>query len=214
MGLFCPGRFWWGTDGNRGVPHRHRFSPFWHILRYPVSSARARTPCNHPLCLFSSSLWYSAFTSTISIPAAQLADAPHLLRNSSVHESVIGTLRVNAITDRDTFVNMFDSEAALKEGASDFGFDLTTGGLPHKASLLASSLRGKLRKSCLRPSSRQMQLPELMVFQSHCSHVIGPLFSPSLRRQASRSIYVRELFGTPGRRYTEGRIFISRCELV
>ena len=69
----------------------------------------------------------AAFTSTISIPAAQLADAPqlepafeHLLRNSSVHESVIGTLRVNAITDRDTFVNMFDSEAALK------------GGLPHK----------------------------------------------------------------------------------
>ena len=74
-----------------------------------------------------------------SIPAAQLADAPqlepafeHLLRNSSVHESVIQTLRVNAITDRDTFVNMFDSEAALKEGASDLGFDLTSGGLPHK----------------------------------------------------------------------------------
>ena len=81
----------------------------------------------------------AAFTSTISIPAAQLADAPqlepafeHLLRNSSVHESVISTLRVNAITDRDTFVNMFDSEAALKEGASDLGFDLTSGGLPHK----------------------------------------------------------------------------------
>ena len=75
----------------------------------------------------------------VSIPADQLADAPqlepafeHLLRNSSVHESVIGTLRVNAITDRDTFVNMFDSEAALKEGASDLGFDLTSGGLPHK----------------------------------------------------------------------------------
>ena len=81
----------------------------------------------------------AAFTSTISIPAAQLADAPqlepafeHLLRNSSVHESVISTLRVNAITDRDTFVNMFDSDSALKEGASDLGFDLTTGGLPHK----------------------------------------------------------------------------------
>ena len=82
----------------------------------------------------------AAFTSTISIPAAQLADAPqlepafeHLLRNSSVHESVIGTLRVNAITDRDTFVNMFDSEAALKEGASDLGFDLSAGGLTAQA---------------------------------------------------------------------------------
>ena len=81
----------------------------------------------------------AAFTSTIAVPAAQLADAPqlepafeHLLRNSSVHESIIQTLRVNAITDRDTFVNMFDSEAALKEGASDLGFDLTTGGSPHK----------------------------------------------------------------------------------
>ena len=79
------------------------------------------------------------FNSTIAIAADQLATAPqlepafeHLLRNSSVHESVIGTLRVNAITDRDTFVNMFDSEAALKDGASDLGFDLTTGGLPHK----------------------------------------------------------------------------------
>ena len=33
---------------------------------------------------------------------------------------------------RDTFVNRFDSEAALKEGASDLGFDLSAGGLPHK----------------------------------------------------------------------------------
>ena len=85
------------------------------------------------------SLFLVVFCTTISIPAAQLADAPqlepsfeHLLRNSSVHETVIETLRVNAIADRDTFVNMFDSEAALKEGASDLGFDLTTGGLPHK----------------------------------------------------------------------------------
>ena len=93
----------------------------------------------------------AAFTSMISIPAAQLADAPqlepafeHLLRNSSVDESIIQTLRVNAITDRDTFVNMFDSEAALKEGASDLGFDLTTGSLPHKrefARVVTSNLR-------------------------------------------------------------------------
>ena len=27
---------------------------------------------------------------------------------------------------------MYDAEAALKEGASDLGFDLSTGGLPHK----------------------------------------------------------------------------------
>ena len=32
----------------------------------------------------------------------------------------------------DTCVNMYDSESSLKEGASDLGFDLATGGLPHK----------------------------------------------------------------------------------
>ena len=36
------------------------------------------------------------------------------------------------MVDRDTFVNMFDSEAALKEGAADLGFNLTSGGLSHK----------------------------------------------------------------------------------
>ena len=130
--------------GNQGVPHRNRFTPCWHDFSVPVYSARARTHCNLSLRrsrLPCGILYYTmaAFTSTISIPAAQLADAPqlepafeHLLRNSSVHESVIQTLRVNAITDPDTFVNMFDSEAALKEGASDLGFDLTAGGLPHK----------------------------------------------------------------------------------
>ena len=77
----------------------------------------------------------AAFNSTIVIAADQLATAPqlepafeHLLRNSTVHESVIGVLCINSITD----VNMFDSEAALKDGASDLGFDLSTGGLSHK----------------------------------------------------------------------------------
>ena len=71
--------------------------------------------------------------------ADQVANSPplepafeHLLRNASVHESVIDTLRVKAITDRESFVNMFDAEAALKERSSDLGFNLSTGGLPHK----------------------------------------------------------------------------------
>ena len=81
----------------------------------------------------------AAFNFTTIYTAEQIDAAPplepafeHLLRNATVHESVIGTLRVNAITDRETFVNMYDAEAALKEGASDLGFDLSTGGLPHK----------------------------------------------------------------------------------
>ena len=128
--------------GNQGVPHRNRFSPCWHALPVPSGSSSQTL---QPLAPSPSSsllypilrVWPRYFY--VSVPAAQLADSPqlepafeHLLRNSSVHESVIQTLRVNAITDRDTFVNMFDSEAALKEGASDLGFDLTSGGLPHK----------------------------------------------------------------------------------
>ena len=48
------------------------------------------------------------------------------------YESVISILRANSIVDRDTVVNMYDSESSLKEGAADLGFDLSTGGLPHK----------------------------------------------------------------------------------
>ena len=121
-----------------GLPHVGTTFWFPYIRLELVLLATSRSVVLAFLVVFCTTTM-AAFTSTTSIPAAQLADAPqlepafeHLLRNSSVHESVIGTLRVNAITDRDTFVNMFDSEAALKEGASDLGFDLTTGGLPHK----------------------------------------------------------------------------------
>ena len=81
----------------------------------------------------------AVFNSSVVITDAQLVDAPQLepafermLRNSSVHESVISILRANSTVDRDTFVNMYDSESSLKEGAGDLGFDLATGALPHK----------------------------------------------------------------------------------
>ena len=77
------------------------------------------------------------FTSTITYTDEQIASAPPLepafehLRNSTT-QSVISTLRVNGVTDRETFDKMFDSETALKEGTSDLGFNLTSGGLPLK----------------------------------------------------------------------------------
>ena len=125
--------------------HRNRFFPIWHTLRrHPYGSRQQLcVPSSHFPCV--SSWWLlgiynmAAFTSTIGVIAEQPANSPqlepafeHLLRNSNVHVSIISTLRVNAVTDRDTFVNMFDSEAALKDGASDLGFDLTAGGLAHK----------------------------------------------------------------------------------
>ena len=144
MGQFClkcPGRFWWGTKGFHteiGFPHAGTTFRFPYIRLELALLATSRFVVLAVFVVLRT-VTMAAFTSTISIPAAQLADAPqlepafeHLLRNSSVHESVIGTLRVNAITDRDTFVNMFDSEAALKEGASDLGFDLSARSLPHK----------------------------------------------------------------------------------
>ena len=55
------------------------------------------------------------YVSTLTYIDEQKSAAPnlelsfeHLLRSSSAHESIITTLRVNEITDRDTFVNMFD----------------------------------------------------------------------------------------------------------
>ena len=92
-----------------------------------------------PSSLSSTVISMAVFNSSVVITDAQLVDAPqlepafeHMLRNSSVHESVISILRANSIVDRDTFVNMYDSESSLKEGAGDLGFDLATGGLPHK----------------------------------------------------------------------------------
>ena len=151
---------------------------------------------------FLPSLWYSStaimaeFASSISITAAQLAAAPklepafeHLLRNSSVHESIIGTLRVNAITDRDTFVNMFDSEAALNDGASDLGIRLFYGGAYRTSASSHASLRpGRSRKKCRRLSARQTQLLVPTVFQSRSSPVIG-CRSLWNSRTSSESIY-------------------------
>ena len=138
-----PGRLWWGTEGFHteiGFPH--------YLAPVAMSSLRLETaniavyplaPRTSFICGYFVSISIAAFTSTIAINAEQLAISPHLepafeqlLRNSNVHESIISTLRINAVSDRDTFVHMFDSEAALKDGASDLGFDSTGGGLPHQ----------------------------------------------------------------------------------
>ena len=102
--------------GNRGGFHTEIDFPIWHALRCHPCGSRQQ-PCvfsSHFPCV--SSRWsllhtgMAAFTSTIAINAEQLSNSPqlepafeHLLRNSTVHESVISTLRINAITDRDTF---------------------------------------------------------------------------------------------------------------
>ena len=97
------------------------------------------------------------------------------------HESVIITLRVNEVTDRETFVNMFDSETALKDGASDLGFDLVTGGLPHKREFARVVSAWKTAKVM---AETKLQIDT--VARAHCVSVTlqpatGPLFSLSLR---------------------------------
>ena len=96
--LECPGRFWWGIKGfHTEIGFLHVGTPF----RFPyirLELANFATSRSFALVVFVISYitGMAAFTSTISIPAAQLADAPqlepafeHLLRNSSVHESVL-----------------------------------------------------------------------------------------------------------------------------
>ena len=114
--------------GNQGVPHRNQFTPCWRnvlthpsILRLELAHLANFARSSFVVAFSILGTIMAAFNSTIAIAADQLATAPqlepafeHLLRNSTVH------------------VNMFDSEAALKDGASDLGFDLSTGGLPHK----------------------------------------------------------------------------------
>ena len=164
----------------------------------------------------------AAFTSTIAIAADQLATAPqklepafeHLLRNSTVHESVIGVLRINSITDRDTFVNMFDSEAALKDGASDLGFDLSTGGLPHKREFARVVTSWKTAKVM-----SETKLQTDAVARAHGVPVtLLPCDWTSLLTEYKNkhgkhipedklpsSISVRELRGAPCRWYPQGR---------
>ena len=117
-------------------------------------------------------LWqYSIRTSLLQMRSLSLHHNWNLLsniclRNSSVHESVISILRANSIVDRDTFVNMYDSESSLKEGAADQGFDLTTGGLPHKREFARIVTAWENSQGHgLRPNSRQTLLRKHMVFR-------------------------------------------------
>ena len=131
------GRFWWRIEGfstKIACPFFDTVNARWlETANFAVSLLPA------PSSLSSTVIFMAVFNSSVVITDAQLVDAPQLepafermLRNSSVHESVISILRANSIVDRDTFVNMYDSESSLKEGAGDLGFDVATGGLPHK----------------------------------------------------------------------------------
>ena len=80
----------------------------------------------------------AVFRNTLTFTGEQLAMAPdlepafeNLLRTLNVDESLINALRVNMITDRETFIGLDDSEAGFKSIGPDLGIDLTNGGLAH-----------------------------------------------------------------------------------
>ena len=54
----------------------------------------------------------------------------HSNTSFAAHGSIITALRVNEITDRDTFVNMFDSEKGLSSSAADLGANMSGKGPP------------------------------------------------------------------------------------
>ena len=128
--------------------------------------ARDSNLCNSFASAFASLLqWYvmTAFTSSITISGAQLASAPsfeHLLRNSTVHENTISVQRANEVVDRDTFVNMLDSEARSRTGLRILGLTCLLAGSHTQGNLLQLLQRGRRPRSWLIRNYRQTQLPK------------------------------------------------------
>ena len=56
----------------------------------------------------------------------------NLLRTLNIDESLNKALRINMITDRETFIGLDDTEAGFKSIGPDLGIDLTNGGFAHK----------------------------------------------------------------------------------
>ena len=59
-------------------------------------------------------------------------DFENLLRNVGVYEEFLCALRVNEITDRETFVGLDETETGMKTNASNFVVNMTGGGLQAK----------------------------------------------------------------------------------
>ena len=74
----------------------------------------------------------------------------NLLRTLNVDESLINALRINMITDRETFIGLDDSEAGFKSIGPDLGIDLTNGGLAHKKRDVSSDFRVEAGSPCIR----------------------------------------------------------------
>ena len=86
----------------------------------------------------------TAFNPSLIDTTQQIATAPvlewafgKLLRNVEVHETIIIALRLNVITDCETFAGFGETEAGMKSNAADFGVDLARGGLSHTREITA-----------------------------------------------------------------------------
>ena len=85
----------------------------------------------------------AVFCSTLTFMDEQVASSPdlepafeNLLRALSVDEALNTALKVNMITDRETFVGLDDTEAGFRKIAPDLGIDLESGRLAHKREML------------------------------------------------------------------------------
>ena len=70
----------------------------------------------------------AVFHNTLTFTEEQIAMAPdlepafeNLLRTLNVDESLIKALRINMITDRETFIGLDDTEAGFKRIGPDLG---------------------------------------------------------------------------------------------
>ena len=161
-------RFWWGTKGFHTeigfptAPHKVVGDPYG-SRQLSLLTPSLRPDSSYSCCRYG--LWL-LFISTISFTDEQIAAAtsPRSGIRTVTHESIITTLRVNEVMDRDTFVNMFDSETALEEGAADLGIDMTSGGLPHKREFARVVAAWKTSMVGPRQRCRPTQSRELMGF--------------------------------------------------
>ena len=161
------GRFRYGSKGActvNGFPKcTYRLSPGFGSSKQKFCSYPPLLRSSLPLRILDLTGIMTEFVSTISYTEAETAGAPnlepvfeHLLRNSMVHEKITQTLRINAITDRDSFVNMFDSETTLKQGAADLGTDLVAGGLSQKREFARVVTAWKTARLCPTPRCKPM----------------------------------------------------------
>ena len=106
-----------------------------------------------------------------------------------MHESLIWALKINEITDCDTFVGLDESEPGMKSSAADFGVDIANGELSHEREL------ARVITACKQGKFQTDEVAQAHGHQSQCYNATahdrrrestGPVMLTALRRTTAR----------------------------